>query len=214
MDVMDKRLLREHIQQLRSALSPDQHKMQSEAVCRRVTDFIEKVHLPLAADAWVLIYLPIAPEVDIHPVVRSLWQRGYRTAAPVARKEPRMLEWRQVRGYEDLLPGTWGILEPSSDCPLVSDAHKAALVLVPGLAFDHSGGRLGYGGGYYDRFLGQVTSAGQDQKGQRMVKLAAAFDFQLVSQVPVEQHDCPVDYIITERQTVCTAAPSTLSPFV
>lgn len=214
MDAMDKRLLREHIQQLRSALPSDQHKMQSEAVCRRVTDFIEHLHLPPAADSWVLIYLPIFPEVDIHPVVRWLWRSGYRTAAPVVRKQTRMLEWRQVRRYEDLLPGTWGILEPGPDCPLVPDAQDAALVLVPGLAFDRMGGRLGYGGGYYDRFLGQAASAGQESKGQSPVKLAAAFDFQLVAQVPVEEHDCPVDVVITESQTLCTAAPSAASPTV
>ena len=193
MKAMDKKALRESMLQLRSDLPADRHRLHSAEVCRRLTEFIET--LPLSAASLVLVYFPFPPEVDIRPAVERLWERGIRTAAPVVMKKSRRLEWRQVSGYEDLLPGTWGILEPRMDCPLIPDveAVAATLILVPGLAFDPCGGRLGYGGGYYDRFLGQVMAEGRRQEGQRAVKLAAAFDFQLVPCVPAEEHDCPVD---------------------
>ena len=95
----------------------------------------------------------------------------------------------QLNSFEDLRPGALGVLEPSPEQRIALTPESFDLVIVPGVAFDRFGGRLGYGKGYYDRFLDQTSA----------FRLALAFDFQLLETVPTEMHDVPMDGILTEN---------------
>ncbi|MBI2542481.1 5-formyltetrahydrofolate cyclo-ligase [Candidatus Woesearchaeota archaeon] len=93
--------------------------------------------------------------------------------------------------FDSLIQGKFGILEPIE---AMSIAYKnIGLVLVPGIVFDKTGHRIGYGFGYYDRFLAKVPKA---------IKIGLAFDFQLVDKIARETHDVPVDFIVTEERVV------------
>jgi 5-formyltetrahydrofolate cyclo-ligase len=94
----------------------------------------------------------------------------------------------------DLMDGQFGILEPKPDAVRPIDCDQIDAALVPGLAFDETGNRLGRGMGYFDRIL-------QDLRG---VKIALAYDFQIVSEVPKEAHDAPMDFIVTEKRVMKT----------
>jgi 5-formyltetrahydrofolate cyclo-ligase len=99
----------------------------------------------------------------------------------------------KIDSFEDLEPGTMGILEPIKKRSII-DAHKLDIILVPGVAFDRKGNRVGYGLAYYDRFLKKFSPS--------TVKIALAYDFQVVSDIPCEKHDQVVDIIITEREII------------
>lgn len=93
---------------------------------------------------------------------------------------------------EDLVEGDFGILTVRKDKRQFVEFDEIDCIIVPGVAFDRNGNRLGLGGGYYDRFLNQV---------ERAKRIALAFDFQIVDEVPNEPHDEKVDLIITETET-------------
>ncbi|HRK35582.1 MAG TPA: 5-formyltetrahydrofolate cyclo-ligase [Candidatus Hydrogenedentes bacterium] len=125
-------------------------------------------------------------EVDTLAVIERLLGSGREVHCPGAGMQ-RTLEWRKISKIDDLVPGRFSILEPHSAC-LVSDTSKGEVVLVPGIAFSARGERIGYGGGYFDRFL---TSF-------RGVSIGLAFDMQMVESIPVEPHDTPVQMLVTE----------------
>jgi 5-formyltetrahydrofolate cyclo-ligase len=102
------------------------------------------------------------------------------------------LEFAPCRRWEDLVPGRYGVLAPPPGEGSVA-LGEDALLLVPGVAFDHRGGRLGRGGGYYDRVLGEIGKGGP-------LSLGVGFEFQLVEEVPRESHDRTLDALVTESR--------------
>lgn len=151
----------------------------------------------VALDAWraadaVFTYLSIGSEVDTRVLIRAAWAAGKVVVLP--RCEPgRRLAWYVVDALEGLAPGAFGILEPAPDpARLVSPGDFGhPLAIVPGLAFDRAGFRLGYGGGYYDRFLASFTGVSVGlARGPLPCHLAAGL---------IEPHDRPVDLVVTER---------------
>ncbi len=121
---------------------------------------------------------------------------GKRVLCPRVVRRPRGLESYAIRSLDDLAPGTRGLWEPD---PARAERTDEApdLIVVPGLAFDQNGGRIGYGAGFYDRLLA-VTPG---------VRAALAYSLQLIEEIPVEPHDALVHWVVTERGAVdCRAA--------
>jgi 5-formyltetrahydrofolate cyclo-ligase len=145
-------------------------------------------------------YMPIKSELDITPVMEACWAKGYRVMIPKVQPEQR-LKLFEVRSHADLEKGTWGIPEPVSAAPQLVDIKQIDVVLVPGLAFDANLGRLGYGGGYYDRFMQQFVRAGI----AKPYAIAGAFDMQTIQQVPMGLFDFRLDELITEERTIRAA---------
>ncbi|MEY4267708.1 MAG: hypothetical protein RIS90_2243 [Pseudomonadota bacterium] len=143
----------------------------------------------------VLSYMAFGSELDLDELHRELLQQGRLLVAPRVPAQGRALELRQLVDLsQDLAPSRWGIPEPLPErCPLVDPA-QIDLVLVPGVAFDRTGNRLGYGAGLYDRL------------GQRLppsaLRLACVQDALLVDRVPAEPHDAPVDLLVTESMAL------------
>ena len=135
----------------------------------------------------VLFYVPMADEPDILPLVAGAVSAGKIVMFPGYVSSDNHYVARQVRNVAtDLQPGQFGIPEPSAACPLF-DLKQLDFTLVPGLGFSFNGCRLGRGRGYYDRLLAQVSG----------VKCGAAFDWQVVADIPMEAHDIRLDCIVT-----------------
>jgi 5-formyltetrahydrofolate cyclo-ligase len=134
------------------------------------------------------LYSPVLNEVHTELVARRCLADGKRLAYPrVAGVELRFLE---VSGSGEMLPGTFGILEPGGD-RLVPFA-EIDLLVVPGVAFDLAGNRLGYGKGYYDRALALCRPG--------LERIGFAYEFQVVGALPAADHDCRLTCLVTEQR--------------
>lgn len=188
-----KKELRRTVLDQREKMEADERKLKSAAICKRIVDMLERQGI-LPGKAGLLTFMPFGHEVDIHPVAERFWKAGGSVVVPKTVPAEKKLELFNVHSLEELTPGLWGILEPDAAKGAVpADPVQLRAVLVPGVAFDRSGGRLGYGGGYYDRLLARL--AGQ---GIRPLKIAPAFEMQLCEGLDLEDHDIRVDAVVTE----------------
>ena len=142
-----------------------------------------EAHPAFRAASTILLYHSLKDEVDTHAFIRK-WSREKRILLPVVTGDD--LELRLYTGPEDLTVGAYGIEEPTG--ALFTDYAAIDLIVVPGVAFDRDGNRLGRGKGYYDRLLPRIPSA---------YKIGICFPFQLVDEVPAEPFDIRMDEIIT-----------------
>lgn len=187
-----KRTLRRRIIALRDGLEPVTRRDYSILIADKVAG------LRAFRDAHTVhVFASFGSEVDTTPIMDRILESRKRCVLPVVIGGTREMEHACIRGRADLTPGFRGIPEPSPACPRV-DAREVDLVIVPGVAFDGRGGRLGYGGGFYDRFL--LASGAH--------RVAVAFGIQVVGSVPREPHDLPVHVIVTESQII-EATPGT-----
>jgi len=142
------------------------------------------------ASAVVALYRPVANEVATEELHHAAVQSGKRVVYP--RISDRHLEFVAVYELSELHPGAFGVPEPTGD--VLVNPESIDLILVPGVAFDQRGFRLGYGKGFYDRFLAA--------SGGRAHRVGFCFDFQLVDALPVEGHDVGMQMLITETRTL------------
>jgi len=155
---------------------------------------VMKEYLQAAA---LMVYLDFRNEVRTGALVADALDRGKRVAVPVTDVPGRRLIPSLLLNYPgDLAPGTWGILEPKSECVRPLEPAVLDLVIVPGVAFDPAGNRLGYGGGFYDRFLPRTRPD--------TVFVSLAFELQIRPDVCPGEHDCPVHCLITEDRVIDT----------
>ncbi|UJF34255.1 5-formyltetrahydrofolate cyclo-ligase [Paenibacillus hexagrammi] len=144
----------------------------------------------------LLTYMPFRSEPDVTPLMRWCWSQGIRTLLPRVVPDTKTMDLHIVQSENDLETGSYHIREPYKDSPVERNLAAVSMILVPGLAFDTEFGRLGYGGGYYDRFMQLFAAQGLP----RPPAIAAAFDIQLIPQVPSSWHDFRVDGIVTESK--------------
>lgn len=143
----------------------------------------------------LLITLNFGSEVSTHAIGALALATGKRLVAPRVNAATKMLDLYRVRDLEhDVASGIWGIPEPRSDVCEPVAAEEIDWVLIPGIAFDRYGGRLGYGGGYYDRLLPLLPDAA--------ARVAAAYALQIVERVPQGRHDLRIDTLLTENGLV------------
>jgi 5-formyltetrahydrofolate cyclo-ligase len=179
--------MRRQVLARRDAVPAEIRAAASAAIAARVLALPE-----FAAAGTVLLTLPFRSEWDTLPVVRAALAAGKTVAIPRVDAQARMLELHAISDPQrDVVASPQGIPEPLRECqPVARDA--IGFVLVPGVAFDLAGRRLGYGGGYYDRLL-PLLSRG-------VPRVAGALEVQLVDRVPAAPHDLLVDAIVTESR--------------
>ncbi|WP_227764710.1 5-formyltetrahydrofolate cyclo-ligase [Zhaonella formicivorans] len=185
-----KKELRRRIMAERQALSQESVQEKSSIIARQVVALNE-----FKQAMTVMAYLAFRNEVDTGQIITRVLAGGKRLLIPVSdRKEVKIIP-AEIKNYPgDLVPGAYGILEPKPElfCPVAPE--EIDLVLIPGVAFDEQGNRLGYGAGYYDRFLERLRP--------EVLKVALAFELQITDQVYAEPHDKKVDLIITEKRII------------
>jgi 5-formyltetrahydrofolate cyclo-ligase len=143
----------------------------------------------------LLIYVSTGKEADTHGLIQQLLAMGRQVCAPAFDAAERRYVACAVRNFHsDLTVGQFGILEPKPGIAELAARDPIDAALVPGLAFDERGNRLGRGMGYFDRLLPGIGG----------VKIALAYDFQILKEIPAEMHDAPVDFIVTEIRVVET----------
>ena len=140
------------------------------------------------------ITLSNPPEVDTYQIIRKAWEQGKQVAVPKCHPADKNLTFHALSHFSQLESVFFGLYEPIEQRTERVDAKEIDLLLVPGLAFTKKGYRIGFGGGYYDRFL--LSYPGKT--------VSLAFDFQLIEEFLVEAHDVPVAKIITSQQVLDT----------
>jgi 5-formyltetrahydrofolate cyclo-ligase len=184
---MPKRTLRRSMLAHRKSLSPEEFRSASLLIQNTL---LETENFKRAGS--VVVYSPIHYEVDTALIVSSALACSKKVAFPVV--VGHKLIFREVSDVSALAKGAFGILEPSATGPLF-DVEDADMLIVPGVAFDLNGHRLGFGKGYYDKTIHRLEGHG------KLVGLC--YDFQLVDEILCESHDIKMDLIITDKRVVC-----------
>jgi 5-formyltetrahydrofolate cyclo-ligase len=184
---MPKRSLRQQMLARRNAFSHDEWLTSSRLAQQNLLSLEE-----YQGSACIAIYSPARKETDTADILAAAFRAGKRVLYPAVCGQEMVL--RQVDGLASLAEGSFGILEP---CPTGVDhaAEEADLIVVPGVAFDLSGHRIGYGKGFYDRFL--------RHPGRKAHLVGLCHDFQLIEGcIPAERHDIRMEIIITDRRII------------
>ncbi len=171
--------------ELRQAIRTQKRAMTEEEIIRKSAALAEKF---LASDAYkqartIYGYLPYNQEVRTVPMLEQALRDGKQVAVPKCYGDE--MKFIVLEDLSLVEKGYAGIPEPIADEPVAND--ETALVLMPGLAFDEAGHRIGYGGGFYDKFLSREPGH---------PTLALCYDFQMLPNLETEEHDIPVDYVI------------------
>ncbi len=152
----------------------------------------------------VMFYVSVKKEVRTREMIRRSLDMGKQVVVPSLKPDGRRITPSLLVDYEsDLEEGVFGIPEPREECVRSLPVEDIEIVLVPGVAFDVCGGRLGFGGGYYDEFLAGLSS-GTERWG-------LAFEFQVIEKLPLTDRDVPVGKIITEESIIDCNKPCALA---
>lgn len=179
--------LRKRFRQLRKTISDKNKK--DFSICKIVleSNFFKN------ADQ-ILCYYPLDNEINTIPIIEASLKCGKKTALPYCTDENGNMEFYYIHSLDDLKTGSYDIMEPDADmCEKVTDFNHS-LCIVPAFSFDKKGFRLGYGKGYYDRFLKKFT----------FNSIGLCYNSFLSDSLPADEHDIAVEYIATEDKiTLC-----------
>lgn len=159
----------------------------SRRLCSRLVSYLD----PVDAGAVIAGYLPIRSEVDPRPAM-GMFAGKATVCVPVVVAAGKPLEFMAWHPHVPLVPGPYGTLHPEEGAPVWPD-----ILLVPLLAFDRRGHRLGYGGGFYDRTIAALSAT-----GPRPRTIGLAYSAQEVREVPIGPHDAGLDAIVTEADVI------------
>lgn len=180
---MTKDEIRVSIRSQKKSLTKDQIKTSGLELVRQMKQFI-----PYQEAEVIYLFASYNQEIDTYALIKDALQNGKSVALP--KVEGGDLCFYYIFDLADLAPGYQGIMEPCGTKKASPSVSKPSLMLLPGLAFSLSGERLGYGGGFYDRYLSNVPEGA-------LITCAIGYSFQVLDKVPVEEHDQRVDYIVT-----------------
>lgn len=189
----DTDIIRKQVLAQRDTLSLEERREKSEVIRHR---FLELVN-PFDPTTFFL-FVNFRSEVETLELIGQLLNSGKTVTVPlVSVSEKSMTAVRLIDPGKDLVSGYYGILEPRKDLleTRTIDHKSIDIVVLPGSVFDERGGRLGYGGGFYDRFLANEVRS-------EALRIALAFELQVRGEIPQQPHDKPADFIITERRVI------------
>ena len=185
-----KRLLRQKMLRLRKGLKTKDLQEKSQAICKRLMALPE-----FMVSRKCLFYLPMEGEIKTQPMITGSFDLGKEVYLPLVDRENRGLKICRIPSLEiEFVKNSFGIQEPGERYWDLVDARELDFILAPGLAFSPKGGRIGYGGGYYDRLLKNCSPD--------VVFVAGAFAFQVEDEIPQDSSDTPVSKIVTEETTL------------
>lgn len=186
MTILSKKKIREQILRKRDAINPQEKEILDHKIFKNLinSSFYCKA-------STIFTFVSFKSEVDTHKLINQAIKDGKIVGVPKIKSKEKGIEVFEIKSLKNLEKGYFGILEPKGNCPIIIPPEDINLALIPGLAFDLKGGRVGYGGGYYDRYLAKVN--------KKTAKLALGYHFQLLGNVPVDDHDIRINGIITDE---------------
>ena len=185
---MEKLQMRGQIKDLLMEIAPEVRIEKSKKACQNFigTELYDSASV-------IMVFLSLPHEVDTTPIILDAWQKGKTIAVPKVSWQQRHMIPIELKSLEaGLTIGTYGIRNPSTGVPVPLD--DIDIVIAPGLGFDKDGGRIGRGGGYYDRFF--------TTKNLRAMKVGLAFSEQVVNEVPMMEHDQKLEMLVTDTEVV------------
>ena len=181
-----KKAMRSTFLDSRENTSQEQRQAWSSAIN---TNLVE--HLSTQSLTRVKLYVPFRSEVNIWTTIHWCLKHNIQALAPKCNQNTKEMHWYQVRGEADFIVGAYGILEPNpASCELI--LQEASHVIVPGVAFTKDGKRLGYGGGYYDRFYEKANAHVYQWIG-------VGYEMQMADDIPTDEHDMYCHLIVTNE---------------
>lgn len=181
----EKMQLRELFREKRAALSADKKKEMDEALCRRLQSLVSVRY----ADE-ILSFSPLAGEIDINSFNIYVIENGKALYLPRCIAGSPEMNFHRVGALAELAKGSFSINEPSADAPIwQNDPEKRAICIIPAMSYDKKGFRLGYGKGYYDRYLST----------KKVLKVGLCYTSFLSQTIPRGRYDLSVDIIVTEK---------------
>mgnify|MGYP003762947243 FL=1 len=143
---------------------------------------------------FIFTFISTEEEVDTHEIIKESINMGKRIGVPITLSKEKRMMVSEIQDFaSELEIGYYNILTPKKEYIREVDPEEIDMVLVPGLIFREDGYRIGYGGGYYDRFLGGIDS---------VIKIGLCYEMQLSEDIPIDTYDIPVNYIITEERLI------------
>lgn len=179
--------IRERYLARRFAILPETRRAADERICRNVLSTAAYRYADI-----VLFYYPVRGEIDIRPVVTAALAAGKRVAFPRCRESDRSMLFYFVDSEECFEDGSFGLREPKTSLPVLDESAaegKNMLCIVPAVVYDKKGYRIGYGGGYYDRFLSKCSAA----------TIGVIYGDFIMNTVPHGRYDISVDVVVSER---------------
>jgi len=181
-----KAALREQAIARRDALPPKERQQSSEIIAAR------EFPIAIAPGKIMSGFMPLKSEINPLPLMRKLAQAGARLALPVVAGRGKPLIMRAYAFGDELVAGQWGIRQPKLEAPEVAPD----ILIVPLLAFDRAGHRLGYGAGYYDMTINSLRAS------KPITAVGIAFAAQEIDAVPITARDARLDLVLTEREVI------------
>ncbi|HCW53189.1 MAG TPA: 5-formyltetrahydrofolate cyclo-ligase [Clostridium sp.] len=145
----------------------------------------------------IFIYISYGSEIDTKYIITRAIKEGKKIYVPRTEFSERLMNAVRINNFDNLIKSKYGALEPKKDKTFI-DPNDLDLIVVPGVAFDKNGGRIGYGAGFYDRYFKRIN----DENKSRIMKLVLAYDFQLMDKVPTDKDDVSIDAVMTEKQFI------------
>ena len=175
--------LREHCRNFRKSLDPDV-KAEMDA---QISERVKKLYQSRSARV-IMVYVSTSIEVDTFKIIENAFKDGKKVAVPRCIPQTRQMEFHYITSVDQLTPGSFSVLEPPAHYPVVSD-FSGALMIVPGFMFDCFGYRLGYGKGYYDRYMSRYNGAA----------VGICYSGELRTHMYHGRYDRAVDTIVSEK---------------
>ena len=145
----------------------------------------------------IFIYISYDSEINTKEIINKALKDNKKIYVPRTEFKTRLMDAVEITSLDNLIESEYGILEPSAEEAHINP-NELDLIIVPGVAFDRNGGRMGYGAGFYDRYFKKINK----DNIKKIKKLALAYDFQILEKIPMNEQDVPVSYIITEKEFI------------
>lgn len=178
--------LRRQYKDLRASIPAEERTKRDAAICQTALTLISFRY----ADV-VLLYAPMEQEIDVLPIAEAALQKGKRVAFPRCDTENRRMEYHFIESLQDLSTSTYGIREPGAHLPVYDQSvhSDSAICFIPGLVYDRQGYRLGYGKGFYDRYLSSFQGC----------RIGVIYSDYIIPEVPRGRFDIRCDILLTEK---------------
>ena len=177
-----KKTIRKQILTLRKAIPSEQLEEDSKKIIDKVIE-----HPAYQKADLIFAYVDAKGEVKTKELIQHAWSQGKKVAVPKVHGD--IMKFYLISSYEELEAGCFGIMEPKENCQEVKRISDKSLVIMPGVAFDRTGNRIGYGKGYYDKYF---------SKYPEIYKIAIAFSMQIMPEIKADEFDVKADCVITE----------------